>query len=336
MFVFSTTTSGEVAAARWTGGRELSSPKLIPGPANSDGIAAEWQPGASFLYVADPAANAIRVYRINLPDGNLSPAGVGPYPLTGALGAPQQIIIFENDLYVASSGGSISAYFINPGGALSSVSGSPFTAGAGASNLCAQGSSLMGDTAYIFVADTDDPNGGISAYTINPNGGLTPVPGSPFPTVATGEPEGLLCAGKTLYVALHNAAAVGAYAIAADGSLTALAGAPITAAAGVSSLEEFGGYFYAENSTAGSVSAYSSDPESGGLTPIAGSPFPAAGATGELLMATDTLLVPQASAFLGLQADSASGALRLLTGSPFLIGATPVASILMQLPVQDP
>lgn len=44
---------------------------------------------------------------------------------------------------------------------------------------------------------------------------LTPLSGSPFPTVAHGGPEGQVCSGNTLYVALHNAAAGGAAPLAA-------------------------------------------------------------------------------------------------------------------------
>jgi hypothetical protein len=134
---------------------------------------------------------------------------------------PGEIISFGGALYVATSTGAIFAYSLNPDGSLTAVAGSPFAAGTGLSQLAALVSFADGNTAFLYGANTADANGSISAFGIGPSGGLTPVAGSPFPTVAGSGPAGFY-AGKFLYVALKNSNSVAAFKIADDGSLTSL------------------------------------------------------------------------------------------------------------------
>lgn len=334
-FVYATTNSAQILTFRidnTTG--SLGAPTSIPGPANSGGLMTwpHWPPGelcfrSCTLYVSDPQDGAILVYTVNQTDGTLAPASVGPFPLGNGAGTPGQMAAFGNIFYVASSTGSIFAFTVNADGSLTSVVGSPFAAGAVASHLAVISSSAVSNTNFLYAANSDDPSGSISAFSITTNGGLVPVPGSPFPTLSGAGPEGFYSGGKFLYVALKNANAVAAFAIANDGSLTPITGSPFPAGRGTFSLNGSGGFLFATNNLDGTISSYSMDPASGILTPVAGSPFPGTVTVGDTTSLNGKLLVPNASSnsidvFLTV---GLNGAVSPITGSPFQTGASPVA-----------
>jgi DNA-binding beta-propeller fold protein YncE len=76
--------------------------------------------------------------------------------------------------YVANfNSNNISAYSIGSDGALTPVSGSPFSAGLGPISVAVN---PMGKFAYVANIDSNH----ILAYGIDPNGALTPLPGSRF------------------------------------------------------------------------------------------------------------------------------------------------------------
>src|SRR6202049_3328512 len=127
--------------------------------------------------------------------------------------------------------------------------------------------------AFLYVAEG---NAGIAGYAINNiNGGLAPVPGSPFLT------------GSMFSVAMHpsgkflvgiRGSGVGVYAIdASSGSLTSIqtvsGGSPVSAA-----IDPTGSFLFTANVNSNSVSAFTINQTTGILTPVAGSPF-AAGAS---------------------------------------------------------
>jgi 6-phosphogluconolactonase (cycloisomerase 2 family) len=339
-FVYSTTNSGQILTfpISKTGG--LGMPTSIAGPTNSAGIVA-LSPGSSlqlFMYISDPQANAIRVFNISSHDGSASTASVGPFLLGDANDTPGELAVFGSTLYVASSAGTIFAFSVNADGSLAGIAGSPFAAGTGISHLAAVTSSTVGNTNFLYAANTGDANGSISAFNISPSGGLTPVPGSPFPTVSGGGPSGFYAFGKTLYVALKNGNAVAAFATADDGSLTPISGSPFSAGRGTSSLTGADGFLFATNNIDGSISSYRIDALSGVLSEVAGSPFPAAVASGDTLYFNGRLFVPDASSnsISGFQPDLSTGAVSLLTGSPFQAGSGPLALTLVGFPVVDP
>src|SRR5215470_1726796 len=153
----------------------LSSATTVRGPAGSPTFVSV-DPTGRFLYMADPSANAIFGFTIGS-NGALSaisgsPFASGTQPLALAA-APE-----GNLLYVANNGSNnVSAFVIDKSsGKLAPVSGSPFaTGGHGPSFVAATG-------AFVFVADqgTND----VAGFSIGSNGGLTPLPNSPF-NVAT-------------------------------------------------------------------------------------------------------------------------------------------------------
>lgn len=314
-FVFSTTDSGQILSfpVSTTNGA-LGTPTSVAGPANSTGLVTN----EFVLYASDPASSAVRVYQINQDDGSLSASSAGPY---GVNSTPGELVIWGSTLYVASPAG-IFAFSINPDGSLAALSGSPYSAGAGLSHLAVVSSSGN----FLYAANSDDPNGSISAFTIASNGALSPVPGSPFATVPNGGPEGFYNNGNFLYVALKNANAVAAMTIAADGSLSPVAGSPFSAGRGTLSLAGAGGFVFAANSLDGTISSYI-DSSTGALTQVTGSPFAAVASSGDLAYGNGTLFLPDTSAntINAFAANLTTGAVAALPGSPFRAGASPLS-----------
>jgi 6-phosphogluconolactonase len=78
-----------------------------------------------------------------------------------------------------------------------------------------------------FVYEANELSKNVSAYSIGPNGALTPVPGSPF--AAAGFPGSMAVdpTGKLAYVASDDN--VSAYSIGANRALTPVPGSPFAA-----------------------------------------------------------------------------------------------------------
>jgi 6-phosphogluconolactonase (cycloisomerase 2 family) len=337
-FIYATTEAGPILEFPLQAG----TPTSIAGPANSFGIVealAPNLPDSRYLYVSDPAASVIRIYSISSVNGALSGAPVDPFPIPNADGTPGEIIAFGTGpatvLYVATSTGTIEALNINADGSLSGLVGSPFTAGKGLSHLV---TATVANSIFLYAANTEDSNGSISAFTIEPNGALEPIPGSPFPTVPNGGPAGFYDGGSILYVALKNANAVAAFAIANDGSLTPIAGSPFAAGHGTSSLCSADGFLFATNNIDGTISSYSVNPSTGALTAVTGSPFAGSVTSGDTLYVGGSLFfVPsaQSESINAFEFDSA-GAVQALSTPSFRAASGPVALTSVFLPVIDP
>jgi 6-phosphogluconolactonase (cycloisomerase 2 family) len=329
--VYATTNSGEVLTFPFPLGTVLETPTSTAGPANSTGILVS----GSIVYVSDPGNSVIRTYISSSQQPELSPASVGPF----AVGAtPGAMASFGQTLYVASSAGEIFAFTINGDGSLTGLAGSPFPAGMGLSHLAVAN---LTNGNFLYAANSDDPNGGVSAFTINSDGSLTPVAGSPFATVPNGGPEGLNASVQNvLYVALKNANAVAAFNINADGSLSAITGSPFAAGKGTSSLSGCdcgpGGFLFAANSIDNTISVYSID--GGVLTQISGSPFAGTTSSGDILFVEGELFLPNASsnAISGFIPDLTSGVVSPAPSSPFPAGSGPLALAYSAFPVIDP
>ncbi|HEV2195531.1 MAG TPA: beta-propeller fold lactonase family protein [Candidatus Acidoferrum sp.] len=337
--MYATTNSAQILTFpidRTTG--SLGAPTSIAGPANSGGLLTLAPANVAYqvyLYVSDPQDGAIHVYPVNMADGTLAPAHMGPSLGNGA-GTPGEMAAFGNIIYVASSTGSIFAFTENADGSLTSVAGSPFAAGAGASHLAAVSFGTP-NTSFLYTSNTNDPNGSISAFSITTSGGLVPVAGSPFPTLSGAGPGGFYSQGKSLYVALKNANAVAAFAIANDGSLTPIAGSPFPAGRGTFSLNRSGGFLLATNNLDGTISSYSID-STGILTPVAGSPFPGTVTSGDTTSDLNgKLFVPNATSnSIDVFLTDINGAISPMVGSPFQAGASPVALTTAGFPAVDP
>jgi 6-phosphogluconolactonase len=340
-FLVATTTSGQILRFPIKGGG-LGAPSSIPGPANSMGIAAGTSSGGSifqiFVYVSDPKNNVIDGFSVSSTDGSLSALASSPFPMGTASGGPASLAVFGNLLYAASTGSSIVAFSVAPNGALTILSGSPFAAGAMPLHILPFLPASLPNTTFFFAADFADASGNISGYSLSQSGVLTPVPGSPFPTLSGSGPAGMLGSSNFLDVALENANAIAVFSVTATGGLSQIPGSPFPAGQGTSSLAAASGFLYALNSSDHTISVFTVDPLAGSLASVPASTVTAGTASGQLMYNNGTLYAPDptANAIQVFSVNGMTGALTPLNGSPFAAGAAPLALAVVSFPAVDP
>jgi 6-phosphogluconolactonase (cycloisomerase 2 family) len=184
-------------------------------------------------------------------------------------------------LYVNNNGSPnvISAFHFNSAGTLTPVPGSPFPTG-GTGGVCFD----IGSTRTIHPSGgrlyaTNFGSGNVSGFNIANDGSLTPVPGSPFPMSAGGNPIGVAASanGQFLFVGrdfFPPGTGIDVFQINADGSLTLVPGSPF----GVGGGAGFDVLFDARRKNVISdvndneVSVFTAA-NTGALVPISGSPF---------------------------------------------------------------
>lgn len=224
--------------------------------------------------------------------------------------------------YVANqASNNVSAYAIDAAtGALTAVTGSPFSAGSQPVSV-----SVTPNGAFAYVVNLSSAN--VSAYSINAStGALTPVAGSPFPAALAPGYAAVTPNGAYLYVSNSGSDSISAYRIdAGTGALAPVAGSPFAAAFdpfGVA-VTPNGSFLYATNSF-GNVSGYSINPATGALAPVAGSPF--SGGSFPLSVAVSPngafAYVADTASVLAY-AIGGAGALTPVAGSPFTAGSFP-------------
>jgi 6-phosphogluconolactonase (cycloisomerase 2 family) len=222
----------------------------------------------------------------------------------------------------------ISAYSINSSsGALTQAAGSPFTTGP-----FIQRPKMAIDPSGKFLYA--DGSAGVFAFTIDPlTGALAPVAGSPFAADNTPQSISVDAKGKFVYVANNGSSTISAFAInATSGALTPVPGSPFATGSGFPvsiSLNPSSTFAYV--ATTGSsqfpIFAYSIDPITGALTPLAGSPFN----TGNLL--PSWISVDPSGAFL-YQATTA-GTIQAFTIAPGTGSLTAAGSTFVRTTVSN-
>jgi len=341
-FLVATTTSGQILRFPIKGAVGLGAPISIPGPANSIGLAVGTPSGGSsfqiFVYVSDQQNNVIDGFLVSRTDGSLSALAGSPFPMGTASGGPASLTVFGNILYAASTDNSIVAFNIAPSGSLTILSGSPFAAGAMPLQILSFPSASVPNTTFFFAADFADASGSISGYSLSQSGVLSPVSGSPFPTLSGSGPAGMLGAGNFLDVALEHDNAIAVFSVSSTGGLSQIPGSPFPAGHGTSSLAAASGFLYALNSSDHTISVFTIDPVAGSLAPVTASTVTAGTASGQLLYNNGMLYAPDpaANAIQVFSANPMTGALTPLMGSPFVAGAAPVALAVVSFPAVDP
>ena len=144
----------------------------------------------------------------------------------------QSNFVYTNDDIIGSN--SITGFAVDANGGLTPVTNSPFATGGGGTGGggFAINRIVVSGGKYLYAS-----NGGtsdISAFVIDPNlGGLTAVPGSPFPTGATAGFFDISLAaspdGKFLFAGLSSNNAVVSFSVNSDGSLLQAASANLPA-----------------------------------------------------------------------------------------------------------
>ncbi len=177
--------------------------------------------------------------------------------------------------FVSNSGsGTVSAFAVGSNGAISTVSGSPFSSGAGAEFMAF-------DSVHKLLFVNNQTANSLSAFSVNTSTGmLTSVAGSPFATGSRPTAVAVDPVGRFVFVANQASSSIGVFSIGTNGSLTPVAGSPfpVNSPYGLS-VNAAGTVLYATNfpdsqvSDLNTVAAFSIS-SSGSLSPIAGSPFP--------------------------------------------------------------
>ncbi len=234
-------------------------------------------------------------------NGGLTPLGSSPFA-TGfasgcpASGCPMGMAINQAGtlLFLASGSPSVAVLSVANGGALTPVTGSPFTSGLSTSNarsLAIWPATVCPQSSFVYTNDNIVGANTVSGFSVAPTGSLTLLPGSPFSTGGTGLP-----ANTSPFFATPRIVA-----------------SPI------------GEFVYAANGASNDVSVFLIDPSSGHLTSVSGSPFATASTGGgdlalavtpdnKFLFAGDSLADEITVFSIG-----AGGALSIVAGSPYIV-----------------
>jgi len=252
-------------------------------------------PRDAFLYATDLNAGKVAGFAFDS-SGKLTPVPGSPFPAGNTPVQAVQAGALGLFLYVSNlndSAGGISAFNIDVNtGALSPIPGSPFPTGAAGSFPGPSALVNFNDKfLYVALAGTANANNKIVAFAIDPTtGSLTTVLGSPF--VTGNGPLQMTLVSVTLgprgflYTANVRDGTISAFT--ADdntGVLTQISGSPYTAGTSVGGLAvtpigvSNGNLFlYAADPQAKAVRAYTIDGNTGALSLVPGSPFPAGNA----------------------------------------------------------
>ncbi len=286
-------------------------------------------PFGRFAYVSNLLSSTVSAYTIG-PDGSLT----ATTPVSFAAGtSPQSVVVDPSGRFVYTANNTsndVSSYSIDPAsGKLIPIPGSPFAAGTGANSVTIDPSGQ-----FVYVSDGASSN--ISAFTIDPaSGALTQIVNSPFPAGSSPRSVTVDPSGTFVYAPNLNSDNISVYKIdPASGDLLSLGqmiarkgSSSIAFAAGAAAVTYAPSLAYSANLYGNSISAYTIDPPSGGLTPVTGSPFPT-GASPQSVTADPSgkfAYVASASASNNLAAYTinADGSLTATPGSPFSAGKLP-------------
>jgi 6-phosphogluconolactonase len=259
--------------------------------------------GGSYLYATDVNAGTVAGFRYDPLSGRLTPVPGSHFP---AGNTPVQAVQdrLSKFLYVSNlndSGGGISAFTINNDtGALSPIPGSPFPTGPAGSFPGPSAMVVNNNFLYVALTGTVNANNKIVAFAIDPTTGvLTALPGSPFvtgsdPLYIAFVPVTLIGFQAFLYTANVQDSTISAFT--ADdntGVLTPVSGSPYAAGISLGGLAvtptgtSNGNFFlYAADPQAKTVRAFTINGNTGALSPVSGSPFPAGNAPILLTVAT--------------------------------------------------
>jgi 6-phosphogluconolactonase len=243
---------------------------------NNLGIAVSPTPDGRFLMAASPGSFNITVFSIGS-NGALTPIAGSPFPTRSVTDG---IKISPDGRFLA-----VAEPIEPPGGPFRSgveifriASDGPLTSLGGVLGLNADGVDIDCSSNFLYVAEVGFNTTVVDGFSIDANGNLTPVPGSPFkPPLGRNSNVVLLSSDdKTLFASNSVTKNITAFSVAANGSLTSLAGSPFpmngpAANPGGMATSRDGTLLYIADFPA-VVSVFSVG-TSGALTEVTGSPF---------------------------------------------------------------
>jgi 6-phosphogluconolactonase len=300
-------------------------------------------PVRAHIYVANSQSGDISAFSMNATSGALT-------PLSGLTAAEVGVDAIAIDplgqfMYVVSGNSSnLWIFSIDSSGTLTPLSGTPIVL----SNSGDVSTSVLIDPSgkYLYVTTNSSSSvlGSIFGFSRNATTGrLTTLPGFSIPVAGQANHGSFDPSGKYLLLTGNNVfgttGGISVYSLnASTGSLTLATGSPVQVRddpAGVA-VDASGKYVYVPNTADVTISAFTLDSVSGGLTPVSGSPFPSGGngtINGPLGIAADAagkfMYVCNASNDVSVfSINSATGVLTPVGGSPFPDGGNAPSAII--------
>lgn len=199
-----------------------------PYPDGTAPAAVSLAPNGKFAFSASDNGTKIHAFTINQTTGQLTEVSGSPFSTGFVTGSTYPDIAVDSQsahLYLASAGDNKVAGFSidQTTGKLTALTGSPYTAGAGAGAIPA----FSPNGKFLYVMDQGATGTGansVSGYSIGTDGALTAIPGSPF--AAGTDPNWISFTpdGKFAYVSDAGVDLISAYSVnATTGALTPLA-----------------------------------------------------------------------------------------------------------------
>ena len=185
-------------------------------------------PNGKFAFSASNNGKQIYAFTIDQTTGQLTAVAGSPFPTGFATGSTYPDIAVDPQsahLYLASAGDAkVAGFAINStSGALTALTGSPYTAGAGAGAIPA----FSPNGKFLYVMDqaaTGTAANSVFGYSIGTDGSLTAIAAAGFPAGADPSWIAFTPDGNYAYVANSNADTISAYSVnATTGALTPLA-----------------------------------------------------------------------------------------------------------------
>ena len=232
---------------------------------NFAGISVAATPNGKFLMAASFGSSNVAVFSISS-NGALSPIAGSPFPTQAN---PFSINISPNGKFLAVAEGDVEMFNIASGGALTSLGLFP-------SGL-ARGLDMNCSTSSLYAGESDGTETIVDSFDLAANGGLAPVPGSPFIVPSSIDANGVTLSpdGKTLFVSNQLSNTLTVFSAAADGTLSPV-GSPVAMngavidPAGIATSQDGSLLYVSDTNPAISVFKIGTG---GTLTEVAGSPF---------------------------------------------------------------
>ena len=229
-------------------------------------------PSGRFLLVSDWIVDSIYVYSINQSSGVLTAVSGSPFAsgFTSFSSDSTSVVVDPTGrfVYVCEFDNHVSGFTINRfTGALTAMSGSPYTVGTNAASLAVDPTGK-----FLFVVDAGGNQ--VFRYAINPGTG---VPGASA-SVAVGTAPKFVAPdpfGRFVYVTNYTSGSVSAFTFNAfSGALNAITGSPFSAGTNAYSatVDPSGSFLFVENAGASDVMEFAVA-SNGALTAASGSPI---------------------------------------------------------------
>jgi 6-phosphogluconolactonase (cycloisomerase 2 family) len=253
------------------------------------GMSLERVPNGQFLIATNGFSGDITVFSI-APNGALTPIAGSPFPVLPppSFGAAGGIKVSPNGQFLAvtlsGTDDQVAMFSIASNGALTPVSGSPFSSPA---NGFAAGVDINCASNLLFVGEANSSGTNVSVFNIASNGALTSglaFNNSP-PNAGVNSSVVLLSPNEQfLFVSNQNSNTITVFNVAPSGSLSLVSGSPFANPGGNTPMQMVtnaaGTFLYVNNKATnslmddGTVSIFSIA-ANGSLTPVSGSPFAA-------------------------------------------------------------